>query len=202
MNLAETRAKLIVGVPHNPDFHPEYDGWKRLKEPGTKTAIVIGHLASVLLGSLVYLAASTWSGFSLDQFIIDLWSIPAFIALIAVHERLHALFHPGWGSSPHTRYGVLPKALVFYAHYDAVVTRSRLMAILAAPFVGLTVIPLLIALLWPATAQAACAIAVLNALFSALDLFNTALVFFRVPAGAEIRNQGWQSYWRPARDAR
>lgn len=196
--------KLIVGVPHNPDFHPENDGWERLKEPGTKAAIVIGHLASVLLGGLVYLAASTWGGFSLDQFVIDLdlWSIPAFIALIAVHERLHALFHPGWGNSPHTRYGVLPKALVFYAHYDAVVTRSRLMVSLTAPFVGLTVIPLFIALLWPATAQTACTIAVLNALFSALDLFNTAILLARVPAGAEIRNQGWQSYWRQARDAR
>lgn len=190
--------KLIVGLPHNPDFDPKNEGWQKLKEPGTKTAIAIGHLAGLLLGGLAYLIAVTWSDFSFEQSLweLDLWFLPLMATIIAFHERLHALAHPGWGISSCTHYGVIPKSLVFYAHYDASVTRNRFIAILVAPFIGLTVIPLLVATTWPPASQTAGFIAILNAVFSGLDLFNAALIHLRTPTGVVMRNQGWQSYWK------
>ncbi|GAB1394878.1 hypothetical protein MASR1M60_30420 [Rhodocyclaceae bacterium] len=101
-------------------------------------------------------------------------------------------------SSTPTTYGVIPRSLTCYAHYDASVTRSRVVVILLTPFIGLTFIPLLIATIWPSIALIAVFIAVLNASFSALDLLNARLVLRRTPFGALIRNQGWQSYWRLA----
>lgn len=192
--------KLIVGFPHCPDFDPENEGWQRLKEPKLKAAVVIGHLAGLLLGGLTYFAVVAWSDFSFEQSFeeLDLWLLPLMVAMITLHERLHALGHPGWGLMPSTRYGVIPKILLFYAHYDANVTRNRFIVILIVPFIGLTVVPLFLAIVWPPAAQLAGFIAILNAAFSGLDLFNAWITYWHAPAGAIMRNQGWQSYWRLA----
>lgn len=192
---------FIIGFPHNPGFDPEAGEWQQLKEPTLTVAYAIGSALSLLLGSSFYYIAAMNMDFSLDKVFdeFDLWLILASLALIVLHERLHALLHPGWGNSLHTHYGFVPDALTFYAHYDASVTRNRCIAILVAPFIGLTIIPLLMAILWPPMTLLAGFIAVLNATFSALDLFNAGFVWRRVPYGAEIRNQGWQSYWRLAR---
>lgn len=62
-------------------------------------------------------------------------------------------------------YGVLPKALVFYAKYEGSTTRERLAAIM-------------------------------NAMYSGMDVANTVLVLRGIPAGARVRNKGWPTYWK------
>lgn len=189
---------FVIGLPHNPGFDPEREGWQKVREPGATTALILGNIFSVLLLGLAYFVAATWWEFSVEALFTEhaLWLMPIFVGLIILHERLHAVFHPGWGRSPHTVYGFIPKGLAFFAHYDARVTRNRSIIILAAPFFGFTVVPLLVASIWPPLALLACYIAVINASFSSLDLFNTALILRDAPPGSEIRNQGWQSYWR------
>lgn len=200
MPITTTRmiTNFIIGFPHNPEFDPEAGEWQQLQEPTFIAAYAFGSALSLLLGGLFYYIAAIELDFSLDKFFdeFDLWFMLVFIVLIALHERLHALLHPGWGISSHTQYGFVPDGLIFYAHYDASVTRNRCVAILVAPFIGLTIMPLLIATFWPPIASMAGFIAVLNAAFSALDLFNAGLVWRRIPSDAEISNQGWNSYWR------
>jgi hypothetical protein len=192
--------KFVIGLPHNPTFDPERDGWQRLREPDANTAIFVGNIFGLIMGALAYLIAATWWGFSLDAFFdeFDLWFLPLVLVVIVIHEGLHGIMHPGCGLSSHTTYGVVPRSLICYAHYDASVARSRVVVILLAPFIGLTFIPLLIATIWPSVALIAVFIAVLNASFSALDLLNAKLILSRTPFGALIRNQGCQSYWRLA----
>ncbi len=64
------------------------------------------------------------------------------ICLIVVHELAHASLHPGFGLSDKTLLGVVPRSFLFYATYLEPVGRNRLLAITAAPFVLLTVAPL------------------------------------------------------------
>ena len=189
---------FVIGLPHNLSFDPESEGWQQIKEPDATTTIVLGNIFSVLLFGLAYFVASTWWEYSFEALFMEysLWFIPIFVGSIVLHERLHAVFHPGWGWSPYTLYGFIPNALLFFACYDASVTRSRYVAILVAPFIGLTVVPLLVAAIWPQLTLLACFIAVMNTAFSSLDLFYTALILRRTPPGSEIRNQGRQSYWR------
>lgn len=73
------------------------------------------------------------------------------------------------------------------------------MAILVAPFVVLTLVPLLAhaaGLLGRSVEGGLAAASTLNAAMASLDLFGALLLYQQVPSSAEVRNKGWQTYWR------
>lgn len=158
----------------------------------------VGMPVSLFLGGLFYFAADSWVDFSADQLFdeFDYWIFAVMFVLAVTHERCHALLHPGWGLSPLTIYGCLPKGLALYAHYDGPTTRTRAIAIMIAPFIALSVMPLLVACFYQPVAVMASAIAILNAAFSGLDVANTIVMIWGVPVGALVQNKGWRSYWR------
>jgi hypothetical protein len=57
-------------------------------------------------------------------------ALPSLMALVVVHELIHAMVHPHGGKSDTTILGLWPSRLLFYAHYDGELTRYRFIAIL------------------------------------------------------------------------
>lgn len=63
---------------------------------------------------------------------------------VPLHELIHAFVHPHFGRSPGSVLGLWPSRLLFYAHYNGEISRSRLIAILGAPLVAISGLPLLV----------------------------------------------------------
>jgi hypothetical protein len=191
--------------PTSPDFIPN-SAWRPLAEPSPYLlqviALPIGLLASgsvawcwaQLLGTRIEFSSLV----ALLGFLLLL--LLAFPLLIAVHELIHAAIHPQLGWSRATIVGVWPSRLIFFAHYDGALSRTRLLAIFAMPMLLLTLVPLA---LWAAVHPPAPVAGWLlawcgtwNALFSCGDLVGILLILAQVPRTAIVRNQGWKTYWK------
>jgi hypothetical protein len=90
--------------------------------------------------------------------------------------------------------------MLFFAHYDGVLSRTRFLAIFGMPMLILTLVPLALwAILHPAAPLVGWLLAwcgIWNALFSCGDLVEMFLLLVQVPRSAIVRNQAWKTYWR------
>ena len=207
-------------VPTAGDFHPEEDGWSPIREPSPGImqfiAAPLGMIVTALLAVLLHHIAphglcgsgsATFQGRDADLLFIGM--LTALVLFIPVHEMIHALVHTARGCTDQTLLGIWPSRLLFYAHYDGVLTRNRFLAILAAPMLVLSLGPIpLIVLMdawgrWKAAEIILTALSLINLLSSAGDLLGILLVAWQIPTDALVRNRGWRTYWkRPAADAR
>jgi hypothetical protein len=119
------------------------------------------------------------------------------LALIAVHELLHVSAFPKGGA----RFiGVWPSKLLFYAAYHGPLSRNRFLWVTIVPFLVLTIAPLVAAAAMRTTHGLIAVMSILNGAFSCGDLVGMALIAVQVPASAEVRNQGWETWWREDKD--
>jgi hypothetical protein len=109
--------------PESPDFQPALEGWTALREPSpTMLNLIagpIGFSALFLVGwGWVATGNSPELSFNLPaSFLvlphILLTVIGGFLALVAVHEMVHALGYPRCGWTTATLIGVWPRHLLF-----------------------------------------------------------------------------------------
>src|SRR5207245_10504977 len=127
-------------------------------------------------------------------------SLPAFllsfVAIVVVHELIHAAAHPRSWWSPYSLLGFWPSRLLFYAHYDGELTRNRFVAILVMPLIVISFVPLFVTSLSGLRSGWAVFISTFNAMLACGDLLGASIVLFQVPARAIVRNQEWRTYWR------
>jgi hypothetical protein len=183
-------------IPEAADFAPHTGGWRPLREPSPWLAQLLSlplGLAIVLAVMFAWLSIAEFSapnGWSL------LVSILLLLLLIPVHEAIHIALHPGHGTCASTIVGFWPKKLLFYAHYDDELARNRFIAILVAPFLVLTVAPVMVCVILAVTPFSLVSLTVVNGCASCMDLFGVLLVLAQIPSGAIVRNKGWRTYWR------
>ncbi len=75
-------------------------------------------------------------------------------------------------------------------------SRNRFLAVLLAPTVGLTALPLVLAWATGSIHWSLGLVALINALVLYGDLFGFLLILFQIPSGALVKNNGYRSYWR------
>jgi hypothetical protein len=63
------------------------------------------------------------------------------------------------------------------------------------PFLVITVLPLLIALVTGHASILVAFVSSLNALGAGIDIFGVVLLLWQVPRHANVFNQGWRTYW-------
>jgi hypothetical protein len=199
-------------TPESPEFQPEATGWRPLREPSVGALVWLASGVGLVAGAL---AIVVWTATASNTEVVTvtvkldgpwaavagLLAISAFLGgvllLIVVHELLHAAVFPGWWPSPKTILGVWPSMGVFYAHYDGPLSRNRFLLVLMMPFLVLTVGLWLFDLMVPTGwGGVLAAISILNAMFAGGDLLGTAMIAAQVPANAQVRNQGWKTWWR------
>lgn len=125
-----------------------------------------------------------------------LWLLGCIVGLVILHEMIHAALHPNRGTSPDTILGFWPSRLLFYAHYDQVLSRRRFMVILLGPFVAISLVPLAVAPVAGAATFHLAFVSVLNGLLSCVDLLGVLLLWVHVPRNATVRNKGWKTYYK------
>ncbi|WP_074949322.1 DUF3267 domain-containing protein [Alicyclobacillus macrosporangiidus] len=154
-------------------------------------AIPIGIFLVFLTGFLVALLNLV------DTIVIHLYHLLALVAIIPVHEFLHAVMFPARLASDHVMFGFWPKAFVFYAHYDGVLTRRRFIGVFLAPLLVISVLPLVLLKLFAIHHQSlVLTCALVNAFCSAGDVLGVALILFQLPRKTMLRNQGFRTYWK------
>ena len=182
-------------VPDNPDFDPIAEGWQRIREPGPVLVQIIGLPVGLLVcASLVGLLYLLWPGGSPT---LSTWLTLVLLGgMIPAHELIHALTYPGGLSSSQTIIGLWPSRVVAYAHYEGETSRNRLLLVFITPFVGLSLLPiiLLATVGWPSFELAL--LAILNGAASAGDLMSLFIIGQQIPSRAVVRNKGWRTYWR------
>lgn len=190
--------KFVLGrPPESEQFSPLEDGWTPLREP---TRMWVLQLACIPVGvALAVAVASLASAMGLsDTVVIDMRVVLALAVIIPLHELLHAVSFPARLSSPRVMFGFWPAAFAFYAHYDGEMTRDRFLAVLLAPLLALSVLPLFILKLLGSGGDGSLVISscVINAFCSSADVLGACLILLQVPRRARMRNQGMRSFWR------
>lgn len=188
--------KLHIGpVPLNERFRPEQDGWRPLREP---TPVLMQFLAAPigLVTGVALAAASGLLGFFNSPLDEPAWLLVVVVGTIPVHEVVHMLVHPRQGRSADSILGVWPSMLLFYAHYDHVLTRNRLLLILAMPFLVLSVAPLPLCWLLGFDALWVAVLAIWNGVCSCGDLLGVLIIGWQLPRTAVVRNQGYYTWWK------
>lgn len=188
--------------PEDPQFQPLSQGWQSIREPGPilvqVIAIPVAVLAFLGLGMVITLIV----GSSPFPLILSFEALLWFIGLIPLHELLHLLAHPDFGCSHRSVVGVWISRLLFYAVYLGPMRHARFLTALAAPFVILSLAPLLVIALGRAiplsgeSLHSLTLLSLVNGVASAGDLVGLGLVGFQVPRGAILKDKGWKTYWK------
>ncbi|MBI5686846.1 MAG: DUF3267 domain-containing protein [Verrucomicrobia bacterium] len=207
-------------IPAAVDFQPEAEGWNPIREPSPVLMQFIAlPLGVVMVGLLVtvlhFIAPRGLCGNGTivippsEVSVAFAGALIVLVLLIPVHEMIHALIHPAQGRTDKTMIGIWPSRLLFYAHYEGVLSRGRFLAVFAAPFIVLSLCPIpLIALMsaWgkcSAIEMCLTALSLINGLSSAGDALGMMLIASQVPTTANVRNRGWRTYWKmPAIESR
>lgn len=181
-------------IPEEHDFQPTEQGWNSIREPDPVWMQVFAVPIILVTAALLFVVITlgmvvAWRDV-LGRFVL------AYVFMIPVHELIHAFVTPAFGMSRRTLVGFWPSRLLFYTHYDGELPRQRLLAILVAPIVLLTVLPLLLCAIFDWNAPTAVAVACANGIGAAGDILGIAIVLTRIPRGAIVRNKGWRSYWK------
>ena len=187
--------RFVFGpVPDDPAFEPEKSGWRSFREPDPVMLNLLAlPVAFVLLGGLVvYIKAATVV--PLKEVVLRVF--PAFLIIIPLHELLHALVTPRFGTTPQTYMGCWPARALFYAHYIGELSARRFFAVLLTPFIVITVIPLAVITALDVHAPWTAAMALANGVGAAGDLLGLFVMGAQVPRGSIVRNKGWRTYWR------
>jgi hypothetical protein len=202
--------RFCVGVvPPNESFHPERDGWIKFREP----AMLIFWLSAIPVAgaTLVCLLIAIGSvgdqsarivirtaNVTVPRLVLGaLLTVLAFLAVLAAHEFIHLMMHPQQGRSRDSVVGLWPKAFVFYAFYDNEMSRNRFLAMIAMPFLLLSVCPVLLFWITGKVFLWMVFVALVNGIGSCFDLLVIGMVFAQLPGNTLIRNKGWVTYWKP-----
>jgi hypothetical protein len=200
--------RLRLGpVPDDPGFVPEDGGWVRLREPSFGRMMLMALPLSVLLAAGVSLA---WGAVARVRGIegefggavtpaAALLVLVAFVALLVVHESLHAAALPAAGLSAATTLGFWPKTLTPYVSYTGELPRNRHILVGVTPFLVLSVAPIVVGLCFAVVPPWAVALGMANAFGASGDLIGSGLVALQVPSAALVRSKGRETWWRPGR---
>lgn len=186
-------------IPETPGFEPARDGcWRPLEEPDLERFKAIAVVTMTV--SLLPLLAMWW--WAADRAGANPWgpsmawaalSLPL---LVVMHELVHMAAHPGAGGRDETVLGGILRQGLFFAMYLGEMSRERLLWILAAPLLTLTVLPWLVCMAMREYSPYWAAISVINGVSACGDITAIFLVLRGAPRGAVVRNQGWQTWWR------
>ena len=157
--------------------------------------------------SIPFVAAALWvllgsrsevRGFFLEHPLHFVAFLSVLLALIPVHELIHALAYLKGVRSSRLMMGAWIRRGMFYAMYDAPLPRHRVLFMSVMPFLLLSALP----------AFCLCWLEIRHELWVVgwfLVLLHTSLctgdflvrwrLLLRVPRGAWIHNNGWTTYW-------
>ncbi len=192
--------RFVFGpIPESRGLDAEASGWTPLREPDSRRFAFVAILLSV-----PFQVAAIWILFdSLEDFREGFKSLSlgfilflaALLLMVPMHEFVHALAYLKGLRSRRLIMGIWPRRGMAYVIYDSPTRRNRLLFMVAAPFLVLSILPL--ASLPFLSSGARAEVLFLLVIHTAVCV-GDAMVFWhvsRVPPNAWLHNKRWTTYW-------
>jgi hypothetical protein len=180
--------------------------WRAFKEPEPGAFVARATMYVGIPSFVLFSLAWHFLGFSVGGAFRDFGVVAGIAAslslcgvLVVFHEVVHLIFHPQQASTANSVVGLMFKPFVFYAQYFGELSRARFLVVLLAPFIVISVIPLVVVYFFGTSSKLGAVLAFFssaNAAASSADIFGAMLCIKQVPSHARVRNSGWKSYWR------
>lgn len=185
-------------IPSSKYFDPEAARWSLLKSPPVERAVLqagFGMAPCLVMAGLALQRAA--DDLQVTTFLIILL-LPA--VLVLVHELAHLVGYLVDPRSPHLLTGIWPAHGIWYVVYDAPLPRGRVLLMLAAPFVALSVpLGLAATCIGGSYGWGLAYLALMHAALCVGDFASFLRVARQVPHGGFVHNNGWCTYWSPTR---
>ncbi len=196
--------RFVFGpVPASRTFNAQQHGWTPLTNSSAtrlSTRAAVMAVATVACANAILAAAGPglWLRLRSDPVLLGAF-IVTLAALVPLHELTHAVAYGGRLLDRELIMGVWPAKGLCYVLYDAPLRRGRLVWMCAAPFLLLSVLPLVVLAFVPRGDGSVRALVlfgvVMHAACCMTDLLVIGRVLRQVPRDAFVHNQGWQTYW-------
>lgn len=202
--------RVLFGMlPDDPAFDPANTGWNVVQNSGKGrfSRFAILSIASAVSFITAVAAWGTWvpnawhgtftQAYPLGSFFVCL------VIVIIIHEFLHLVAHPFFGLSAQSVVGFWPKLMAPYVLFDGQMVRNRLLLVMLIPFLVLSVLPLLLAMLTGYSNANVALIAIINSSGSVWDIYRAIIVATCIPVGARVRAHSGDLWWhKPNESAR
>lgn len=208
--------RFVLGQPpDDPSFHPEpRAGWRRVNEMGPRVLMAVGTIIGIPLAVLI---GFLWShiplsplSFRIDSMGLGSWMVVLLplimmvalatflIVLVVAHEFVHVLAFPRCGLTSATVFGVWPSRLLPYAHHSGPVSYRRLIVVAFAPFIVLSVLPLIASYFGLLRSPLSALFSTLNAMACGGDVAVCLTLAYQLPINAILHSKGWNTWWHAA----
>ncbi|MCR6650094.1 MAG: DUF3267 domain-containing protein [Cellvibrionaceae bacterium] len=190
--------RFVLGpIPQDTDFHPDEDGWYICRELNPKLAAwIIGPFVASIVMLVLCIVILVFTEIRPDGFSL-LGFLACYFFVIVAHEAIHAVCQPDRGLSGKSIYGFWPSRGICFTHFEGSRSRANFLVGIIAPFIILTVLPLMLTVIFGWRSWVVGVIIIWNGLSSALDLVGFGNVLASIPRNAKVRNLGWRTYWMP-----
>ena len=184
------------------------EGWTKLKEPSSLSALFLFSLPFMLVnalitGGLIYLLYPPMReffrgdadiSFTLTINVFSLFYIIGFIVFITLHELIHAAFIPNAFHSSKTLWGIIGLGVFIYT--TEAISKRRFIMISIMPYIVLSLLfPLALSILGGLNSYTIL-LCLINAMGSSVDFLNGYLILVQVPDDALILSNGRETYYR------
>lgn len=105
------------------------------------------------------------------------------VLVLLAHELLHLFAMPHFGRGGDSMLGFDPKSCLPYAAHTGIMRRRRMLFVLCAPLLVLTVLPFFVAVFQPEWKWLCAWISMLNGTLASGDIYMVIMVLRRVPSG-------------------
>jgi hypothetical protein len=172
--------KLTLGRNARPRLAIRGIDWRTLRQPDEELALVLAipigaSLATTVL--VLWILATPWT-----NIVVDEWSLLAALGLaVAAHETAHMLAFPWSPGRPWIALEYSSTALALHAGYDHELSRDRLLLVLGAPLVFVSLVPLALSAAVEMAPPLVALVTLVNALISGADVLSMLLVLGQVP---------------------
>ena len=182
------------------------EGWRKIKEPSNLFVATLLSIPFMILLSLIsfYIIAQFNISFAkAARHIIDTGSFSLTIRfdyiiylylVIFSHELIHAGLISNFIKSKNTYFGIRPWGGFVFTEEELV--KSRFLLVCIGPYMFISVILAVMLGLLGLLNDVIAFLVLLNALASSVDILNAFLIFFQVPKGSTIVNNGFQTYYK------
>lgn len=191
--------RFVLGpIPRSRIFHPEKNGWTRLREPTSGVFALQALLLSLpfLIPAFAILPGLRGLGHFHPLALFTL--VLLLVLMIPIHETIHALLFPGGLGSRHLIIGAWMRRGLCYVVYDSPLSRNRILTMLAMPFVTLSVLLILMVVFTPTEWRR---IGILTLLIHTSvctgDFATMTRLLRQTPNHALVLNDGWATWWKP-----
>lgn len=181
----------------NSCFDPCEEKWNPIKELSNYIRYICIIPLGILISFGLYVILYNNSTVQVDyDLYLIMYYIIAIIISIPLHEIIHSVFFPDFLFSDDIYFGYIAKNMTFYTHTNSAVKKNRMLIVILAPLIILSIIPAFFFIYFKLNSLFLFVFIIINAVLASNDIISFFVYLFKIPKGSLVRNKGKFTYWK------